>query len=472
MLDRDTRLAILHLKRQGHGIRTIARLVQASRNAVRRVLRSGAAEVPALAREEHLAPHLNRVRALYGDCRGNRQRVQEELAAEGVAVSYSTLTAFCRRHGIGVVPKQRVGRYPFGPGEEMQHDTSPHTVAIAGQRQRLQCASLILCYSRMLFAQVYPRWSRFECKLFLTEALKHFQGAAGRCLIDNSSVVIARGAGEAAVVAREMEAFAQRFGFGFVAHAVGDVNRSGRVERQFHYIENNFYAGRRFASLADLNAQLRLWCAQVNRRPKRILKASPHEAFITERPRLRPLPAYIPEVYDLHMRRVSVEGYVSLHTNRYSVPTQFIGRRLEVRETKDQVRIFDGHRLVATHGRIERGRNQRATLPEHHDPARWKKRPPPPLPEERVLRSAAPELSLLLDQLKRHHGGRAARRVQQLYRIYVDYPIEAITPAVAGALEYGLLDLVRIERMILRHLAGDFFRLPPEGQPRREDHDG
>ncbi|MCK4415422.1 MAG: IS21 family transposase, partial [Candidatus Eisenbacteria sp.] len=320
-------MAILHLKRQGHGIRTIARLVQVSRNAVRRVLRSGAIEVPALEREERLGAHLNRVRELYADCRGNRQRVQEELAAEGVRVSYSTLTAFCRRHGVGVERKPRVGRYFFEPGEEMQHDTSPHTVPIAEKRQRLQCGSLILCYSRMLFAQVYPRWSRFECKLFLTEALTYFQGAAARCLIDNSSVVIARGSGADAVVASEMEAFAQRFGFGFAAHEVGDANRSGRVERQFHYIENNFYAGRRFASLTDLNAQLLGWCQQVNRRPKRILKGTPREAFLTERPALRPLPPHIPEVYDLHTRRVSVEGYVSLHTNRYSVPTRLIGRR-------------------------------------------------------------------------------------------------------------------------------------------------
>jgi transposase len=461
-------MAILHLKRQGHGLRAIARIVKASRNTVRHVLRSGASAVPALQREESLAPHLSRVRDLYANCQGNRQRVREELEAEGIVVSYSTLTAFCRRHGIGVVPKLRAGRYHFRPGEEMQHDTSPHTVQIAGRGRRLQCASLVLCYSRMLFAHVYPRWSRFECKLFLTDALKYFQGSAARCMIDNSSVVIARGSGSDAVVAPEMEAFAERFGFRFAAHAVGDANRSGRVERQFHYIENNFYAGRRFASLEDLNTRLRTWCEQVNQRPKRILRGTPRECFITERPVLRPLPPHIPEVYDLHTRRVSVEGYVSLHTNRYSVPTEMIGRRLEVRETKDQVRIFDGHRLVVTHERKERGLTQRVTLPEHRSPTRWKKRPLPPLPQEGVLRAAGPELSHLVDELKRRHGGRAVRSMRQLYRIFVDYPIEAITPAVATALDYGMVDLMRIERMILRHLAGDFFCLPAGLEDERE----
>jgi hypothetical protein len=31
--------------------------------------------------------------------------------------------------------------------------------------------------------------------------------------------------------APEMAAFAERFGFEFVAHEIGDANRSGRVER-------------------------------------------------------------------------------------------------------------------------------------------------------------------------------------------------------------------------------------------------
>ena len=44
-------------------------------------------------------------------------------------------------------------------------------------------------------------------------------------------------------------------------------------------------------------------------------------------------------VRDLHQRIVDTEGYVSLHSNRYSVPATFIGRRVEVRETRDRIEI-------------------------------------------------------------------------------------------------------------------------------------
>jgi hypothetical protein len=383
------------------------------------------------------------------------------LEGEGIQVSYSTLTGFCRRHGIGVREKRRAGRYHFEAGEEMQHDTSPHTVEVARRRRKLQCASLVLCYSRMLFAQVYFGWTRFEVKVFLTEALKVFGGSAHRCMIDNSSVVIAHGSGADAVIAPEMEAFAERFGFCFRAHELGDANRSARVERPFHYIEHNFYAGRRFETLADLNEQLRLWCERVNHRPKRNLGARPTELFGAEKPALLPLPPHIPDVYEPHLRRVDVEGYVCLHTNRYSVPTDFIGHRVEVRETKDRILVFDGPRRIAEHERLESGRHQRVSRPEHGGPGRRKKPPPEPLREEVLLRKAAPELSPLLDALRKHHGGQAARAVRRLHRMYMDYPLETLTQVVVKkALPYGLIDLQRIERMVLRQLAGEYFRLP------------
>ncbi len=48
MLDLETRTAILRLREAGHGAKRIAKALGISRNAVRRVLRSGEATVPRL----------------------------------------------------------------------------------------------------------------------------------------------------------------------------------------------------------------------------------------------------------------------------------------------------------------------------------------------------------------------------------------------------------------------------------------
>ena len=184
MLDADRRHAILTLSQQGHGVRTIARAVGVSRNAVRRVQESGSAAVNEAVHPEQLTCDLETIRDLYSHCRGNRVRVWEELTALGTTVPYTTLTGFMRRHGIGVAAKVRAGSYSFEPGEEMQHDTSPHDVEVGGKKRRLQCAALVLCHSRMLFARCYPTFNRFLAKIFLTEALLFIGGAARRCVID------------------------------------------------------------------------------------------------------------------------------------------------------------------------------------------------------------------------------------------------------------------------------------------------
>ncbi len=159
MLDKSTRTAILKLEQQGHSIRGIARAMKLSRGAVRQVLRSATELVPRVVRPEKASPYREQILELYSRCKGNLVRVHEELVAAGAQLSYQALTAFCRRQGIGPERKRPVGEYHFEPGQEMQHDTSPHRVEIGGKLRLVQTASLVLCYSRMLFFQFFPTFT-------------------------------------------------------------------------------------------------------------------------------------------------------------------------------------------------------------------------------------------------------------------------------------------------------------------------
>jgi hypothetical protein len=401
-------------------------------------------------------------------CKGNLVRVHEELQAAGAALSYQALTAFCRRHGIGQAPIIPAGRYHFEPGEELQHDTSPHQVEIGGKKRKVQTAPAVLCYSRMIFFQCYPTFQRFDCKVFLTEAGRYFGGFPKRVMIDNTHVVVLRGTGREMVPVPEMAAFAERFGFAFAAHALGNANRSARVERPFWFIETNFLAGRTFSTWEDLNQQAREWCDRVNASFKKHLHAIPHELFAVEQPRLQPLPVWVPEVYRLHQRMVDVEGYVALHSNRYSVPVSWIGRRVEVRETKDKVEIqLDARNLVA-HARVVDQQQQRITVAAHRPPrGQGVKRDPHP--EEQAILQAAPELADYVAALKQRGRKVVALALRQLLRMVRDYPRAPLLAAVQEAAHYGLYDLDRLERMILRRVASDYFVL--DGGNQREPND-
>jgi len=464
MLDQSQRTAILELHRQGRGKRTIARALGISRGAVRKVITSASSAVPPIDRSFKAEPHRERILELHKSCKGNLVRVHEELVVEGAELSYQALTAFCRRQGIGQKEKVPVGRYHFGPGQEMQHDTSPHELILDGKCRRVQTASLVLCYSRLLFFQFYPRFTRFDCKVFLTEALRYVGGACRVCMIDNTHLVVLKGTGAEMIPVPEMAAFAERYDFEFRAHEKGDANRSARVERPFNFIENNFLAGRRFADWQDANRQARAWCDRVNASFKRHLRASPRELFATERPQLEPLPLWVPEVYLLHHRIVDTEGYVTVNTHRYSVPPRLISRRVEVRETAQRIEIYEGPRRVAEHRRSLDPTGQRHTLPEHR-PARGQRRRDP-LPEEKLLLEAAPEIHDYVAVLKRRGSGRGTLALRRLLQMVREYPRQPLLQAVHTATRYGLYDLERVERMVLREVAGEYFVLRDD-----DDHD-
>jgi transposase len=468
MLSQAQRTAILELSAKGVSKHEIAQVLRLSRLTVRKVLRSNSTDVPEIQRAEKAEPYREQILDLLTSCKGNLVRVHEELVAGGAVLSYQALTGFCRRQGIGQTPIMPAGQYHFEPGVEMQHDTSPHTVEVGGRKYKAQTASAVLCYSRMLFFQINPTFQRFDCKVFLTDALRHAGGVVQRVMIDNTHVVVLRGTGREMIPVPEMEAFAERFGFRFVAHQIGNANRSARVERPFSFIENNFLAGRTFASWEDLNSQARQWCDKVNSTYKKHIRAVPRELFVVERMHLKPLPAWIPEVYRLHQRTVDVEGYASVNTIRYSVPVAWIGHRVEVRETRDKIEIEMDARHIVTHVRAVTPCAQRVTLAAHRPPRGEGVRCRDPHPEEKTIVEAAPETALYVAALKQKGRKVVALALRQLLRLLREYPREPFLAAVQEAARYGLYDLDRLERMILRRVARDYFLLL---DPDTDSHD-
>jgi hypothetical protein len=462
MLDEATRTTILKLHDQGHGSRTIAQALAVARSTVRQVIHSGTAAVPPLVRAELAEPWREQILQLHVRYQGHLGRVHEELTKAGAAVSYPALTAFCRKHSIGRAPPPPAGHYTFIHGQEMQHDTSPHYAQIGGILTPVQTASLVLCYSRMIFFQHYPRFTRFECKAFLAQAIAYFNASAATCMIDNSHVVVACGSGADMIPAPEMAAFADRYGFAFKAHEKGDANRSARVEAPFYRIQTGFLAGGQFTDWTDLNQQARETCEKWNAKFSTKLHASRRELFAAEQPYLKPLPLYVPEVYQLYPRIVDAEGYVHVNRIRYSAPYRLIGGTLEVRETLERVDLYEGPRRVASHGRVCGPLDTRVTDPAHRPPrGQGLGRRPQPAPEEIQMLQLEPRVASYLKALKHHIGDRRAP-LRRLLSMLEEYPREAFLSALAQAEHYRLLDLDRLEKMVLRQIADEYFVLALE----------
>lgn len=71
----------------------------------------------------------------------------------------------------------------------------------------------------------------------------------------------------------------------------------------------------------------------------------------------------------------------------------------------------------------------------------------------------------------KQRGRGSVRDIRWLLRMCEEYPRDALVAAITEALKYGMSDLGRLERMVLRTIARDFFVLPRSAKADPEEDD-
>ena len=347
MIDPDTCKAIDKLHEQGMSIRQISRSLHLSRNTIRKILRQK--EQLPTARCDKIELDLELLRRLYRECDGWIERVHEKLREEEqIEVGYSTLTRILREQGISKPAKPRCDRVPDQPGAEMQHDTSPYRLRLAGIWTPVIASLLYLRYSKRKYLKFYRVFNRFAMKCFLHEALMFWGYSAPTNVIDNTNLARLRGTGKHAIIAPEMEDVCSGDTASNLS-ATSSVIPIEKLERSggFWTTVTNFFPGRRFDSLEDLNAQAFQWATvRMEHRPNKRTGLIPAVAFEHERQYLTKLPDHLPAPYCVHGRTTDQYGYAAFQANYYWVPGE--GREeVKLLEYADSLKIFQHRRLLA-----------------------------------------------------------------------------------------------------------------------------
>jgi transposase len=447
MIGEDRRKAIVLLHKEGMELRAIARRLHVSRNTVRAIVEAGGA-VPARVRSDKLALDEQLLRGLYGECAGYITRVHEKLLEAGIKVAYPTLTHRLRDLGISPARRVRCEERPDEPGAEMQHDTSVYRVKL-GERSVSVIASLLyLRYSKRRYLKFYPRFNRFRMKCFLHEALLCWGHSARQCIIDNTNLARLSGTGSGAVIVPEMAAFAKGYGFEFVCHALGHANRKAGEERGFFTGETNFFPGRTFQSLEDLNAQALDWASvRMENRVQGKTGVIPAKAFEHERALLRALPPHLPAPYRIHERDTDQYGYAAFEGNYYWVP----GTRRElvrVVEYAERIKLYRERVLLAEYALPPDGtHNRKFAPPGEPGPRANPEQRRGSEPEEKHLRALGPAVGLFLDFALPRQGRLRHEFARKLLGLSRRIGPELFLRCVERAHKYRIADLATVERI-------------------------
>ena len=240
------------------------------------------------------------------------------------------------------------------PGEQAQVDWGHFGhIEIGKAKRSLMAFVMVLSWSRQIFLRFYLNQKMPNFLRGHVEAFEFFSGISKVLLYDNLKSAVLERRGDAIRFHPTLLELSAHYRFEPRPVAVARGNEKGRVERAIRYIRDNFFAGREWQDLDDLNQQATQWCLGVSgdRVCPEDRELTVREAFEQEKPRLIDLPDDgfpIDECVTVSARKTP---YIRFDLNDYSIPHTHVRQNLTLRATLKKVSILDGNDLIAEHTR-------------------------------------------------------------------------------------------------------------------------
>jgi transposase len=188
-------------------------------------------------------------------------------------------------------------------------------------------------------------------------ALHYFGGVPGAIVPDNLRSAVTRGSKYEAILNDEFASFAEHYAVTVVPARVYKPRDKALVEGAVKLIYRSIYArleGRKFGDLESLNSAIRPALEIHNNKPFSGRTYSRREQFEEiERDALGGLNPLRYEVNKQVMVTVMKNGYVRLgeDIHYYSVPYNYIGKKVKVLYTSIAVKVYYQYTLIASHRR-------------------------------------------------------------------------------------------------------------------------
>ena len=357
---------IRNLNGQGITISAIARQMGVDRKTVRRAL-----QTPALAQDKKPAPSVLDPDTDYLKTQlkaedFTAQRLFQDIQAQGYKGGYNLVKRFVAPLRVEQ-HRQAVARFETLPGQQAQVDWSGFgLLQVDGVHKALSCFSMILGYSRYQYIEFTLSRNLMSFLACHVHAFEYFGGVPLELLYDNLKTAVLSHVDGTVEWQSTFTDFATYYGFMPRACRPYRAQTKGKVERPFPYIRSNFFLGRTFSGLVDLNAQSRQWLDQrANVRLHGTTHERPLDRLPADRSRLRPLPQQAYRTVQTVFRSSTRDCVISYGGNFYSVPVRYAARRhLRVEVAPAALVIYHNTDKIAEH-RLCQGRHHRIIDPKH-----------------------------------------------------------------------------------------------------------
>jgi hypothetical protein len=228
-----------------------------------------------------------------------------------------------------------------------------------GRKRKVHVLRMVLSHSRKGYSEAVLHQDTESFLRCVENGFRYFGGVPATACLDNLRAAVSQADWHDPTLNPKIVEFARHYGCAFLPTRPRTPQHKGKVENGVNYVQRNALAGRKFASLAGLNAHLLAWEKEVaDRRIHGTTRRQVETHFQeSERSHLKALPAMLFASFHEGQRQVHRDSYVEVKHSFYEVPPEYIGHIVWVRWDARMVRVFNARmEPVISHARVEPGR--------------------------------------------------------------------------------------------------------------------
>ena len=390
---------ILRLASLKHSQREIAASLKCSRNTIGEVLNTAAQkgitwpldnDVTNAELEELLFPDKRKTESIYSE--PDYAYIHRELAKPGVTLTL-LWEEYCRTcHESGRTPymstqfgdkyrkwtriTKATMRITHKPGDAMEVDWAGDTIPVfdpvTGEADGVYLFVAVLPCSCYVYAEACNDMASENWLLCHVHAYNYFGGVARLLIPDNCRTSTISNTRYDTVLNKSYQELAEHYNTAIVPARVKAPQDKSHAEGSVKFAETWIIAALRnqkFFSLEEVKDAVAEKLKELNSRPFKSRVGNRMDAYLTEeKPYMMPLPTtdFEPAVWS--SAKVSNDYLVSDGRNRYSVPANLIGERVDIRTTRNMIEVFFHGAQVALHKRIQSIQYEPIVKPEHMTP--------------------------------------------------------------------------------------------------------
>ena len=252
-----------------------------------------------------------------------------------------------------------IGHVEHPAGDQMYVDFAGDrlevTDANTGEVRSVEVFVAILPCSQYTYCEAVWSQKKEDFILACENALRFYGGAPMAIVPDNLKSAVIKSDRNEPIINEEFAAFAEFYNCAVYPARVRHPKDKALVENAVKLMYRSVYAdieGKVFHDLSSLNEAILQSLDSFNRRTLSGRKESRKELFEEmEKDYLQELPARRYQMKSRKSVTVLRNSYVTLNKHHYSMPKEFIGKRVDIIYDADTLEIFYGLKLITTHNR-------------------------------------------------------------------------------------------------------------------------